>query len=424
VTEIFRSTIFHTPRNAFQESKALEYFEDGALAIENGRIVSIGDYSAVAQAHPDANVQDRRAGFILPGLIDTHIHFPQVRIIGGLGYSLLNWLEKLTLPEEAKLADEKYAAVIAKEFIAQLAGHGTTTALVFGAHFERATELLFEEADQVGVRVFSGLVLSDRNLRPELHQNIPEAYEASKRLIARFGDRYVLTPRFALSTTDAILDLCRALAAEHPGLRFTTHINENPREIEEVMRLFPREADYLAVYEKFELIGRKSVLAHNVHPTQEELERLACWKATIAHCPSSNAALGSGIFPMRRHLNAGVRFSLGTDVGGGTGFSLFKEALVAYQFQRVASNPISLTPVQLLYLATRAGAEALAIDGETGDFGIGKFADFIYIEPLEGGTLAAVLRESEGAERTLAAIITLVGPDDIDEVRVGGRILQ
>src|SRR5262249_5916557 len=154
--------------------------------------------------------------------------------------------------------------------------------------------------------------------------------------------------------------------------RFTTHINENPREIEEVGRLFQSADDYLRVYENFGLIGQRSVLAHNVHPRQPELERLAYSRASIAHCPSSNAALGSGIFTMRRDLDAGVRLGLGTDVGGGTGFGLLKEALAAYEFQRVAAEPVSLTPAQLLYLATRAGAEALGIGEETGDLMAGK----------------------------------------------------
>ncbi len=395
MTEVFRSTIFHTPRSAFHEANALEYFEDGALAIDNGRIVAAGDYSAVRKAHPDAPVQDRRAGFILPGLIDTHIHFPQVRIIGGLGYSLLDWLEKLTLPEEARLADPEYAAVIAKEFIAQLAAHGTTTALVFGSHFERAVELLFEEADRRGVRVLADWSCPTATCFPRCTK-LPgkPSYDASKRLIKKFEDRYVITPRFAFSTTGLMLDACQALAREHPRLRVTSHLNENPREIEEVARLFTPSINYLHVYDHFGLLGRRSVFAHNVHPKAEELIALAHTGASIAHCPSSNAALGSGIFPMRRHLDHRVRFALGTDVGGGTGFSLLREALTAYQFQRVAPEPMSLTPAQLLYLATRAGAEALDIEDETGDLAPGKSADFLYIEPLPSSPLAGVLENA------------------------------
>ena len=161
---ILRATIFHTPRNPFLDANALVAHIDGALAIENGRVADCGDYSAVVKAHPDAAVRDLRGGYILPGFIDTHVHFPQVRILGGLGYSLLDWLEQCTLPEEARLADAAYASSIAREFVAALAAHGTTTALVFGSHFAGATAALFTAAEQRGLRIFSGLVLSDRAL--------------------------------------------------------------------------------------------------------------------------------------------------------------------------------------------------------------------------------------------------------------------
>jgi guanine deaminase len=425
--QIIRSRIFHTPKNAFADAQALQHFDDGALAIEDGRIAACGDYADVRKSYPDAMVRDLRAGFLLPGLVDTHVHFPQVRILGGLGYSLLDWLDKLALPEEAKLADSDYARVIACEFIANLASHGTTTALVFGSHFESATAHLFEEASQRGLRIFSGLVLSDRMLFPSLHQNPQDAWDASKRLIARFHGkgrlRYAVTPRFALSSSEAMLEVCQTLMKEDATLCFTTHINENQLEIEEVARLFPASSDYLAVYEKFGLIGPRSVLAHNVHASSDELGRLAMADASVAHCPSSNAALGSGIFPMQRHLGAGVHFALGTDVGGGTGFGIVQEALRAYLFQRVAANPLVLSPAQLLYLATRAGAEALAMENRIGDFTSDKAADFIYLEPPAGSPLESVLKRTGATEAQLAALITLASPESVREVQVEEQVV-
>ena len=404
----------------------MEHFADGALVIDNGKIAACGDYPELRKSHPDAPVRDLRAGFVLPGFIDTHIHFPQVRILGGLGYSLLDWLEKLTLPEEAKLADPDYAGVIAREFVGHMASHGTTTALVFGSHFEDATAQLFEAAGQRGLRIFSGLVLSDRSLLPELHQFPQAAWEASKRLIARFHGkgrlRYAVTPRFALSSSEAMLEVCQSLMQDK-ALHFTTHINENPREIEEVARLFPAAGDYLAVYEKFGLVGRRSVLAHNVHPSARQLRRFAEADASVAHCPSSNAALGSGVFPMRQHLDEQVRFALGTDVGAGTGFGILNEALRAYLFQRVASSPVALSPAQLLYLATRAGAESLAIENQTGDFTPGKAADLVYLEPPLDSPLASVLKGTDDPERRLAALITLAGSECVQEVQVEGEVV-
>lgn len=418
---IVRSAIFHTPHNPFAHADALEHFPDGALAIDDGKIAACADYSEIRKAHPDAPVRDLRAGFVLPGFIDTHIHFPQVRILGGLGYSLLDWLQQLTLPEEAKLADSAYAGPLAQEFVAHMASHGTTTALVFGSHFEQATAQLFEAAARQGLRIFSGQVMADRMLLPELHQSPQAAWDSSKRLIARFPGRYVVTPRFALSSTEAMLEVCQSLLKEDATLRFTSHINESPREIEEVSRLFPASGDYLAVYEKFGLISRRSVLAHNVHPSSDELRRFAHASASIAHCPSSNAALGSGIFPMRQHLDAHVRFALGTDVGAGTGFSILNEALRAYLFQRVAPSPVALSPAQLLFLATRAGAESLALEDQTGDFTPGKAADFVYLEPAVDSSLASVLKGADDPVRRLAALITLAGRECVKETHVEGK---
>lgn len=425
--EILRAAVFHTPKNAFDHTDALVAIADGAIAIKSGRIAACGDYIAVRSQYPEAVVRDFRGGCILPGLIDTHVHFPQVRITGSLGHSLMEWLETLALPEEARLADPDHARVVAREFVHGLVSHGTTTALVFGSHFTEATAELFNAAKHRGLRVSSGLVLSDRLLRPDLHQKPDIAYRECKSLIERFHGHarlsYVVTPRFALSASEAMLEVCQTLLREEPSLTFTTHINESPDEIAEVARLFPWATDYLAVYEKYDLIGRRSVLAHNVQATDYELKRFAARQASIAHCPCSNAALGSGIFPLRRHLDAQVRFSLGTDVGGGTGFGLLKEALQSYLMQRVAPESMTLTAAQMLFLATRAGAEALSLENETGDFTVGKAADLVYLKPCTGSTLHTVLTHTEDPERMLAALITLAEQDSIGEVRVEGDVV-
>lgn len=420
--EILRAGIFHTPENPFVQANALMAWEDGALAIAAGRILDCGDYRAVIAQHPGALVRDLRGAFLVPGFIDTHIHFPQVRILGGLGYSLLDWLEQITLPEEARLEDEAYASTLAEEFVSALAAHGTTTALVFGSHFALATAALFQAAERRGLRISSGLVLSDRHLRPELHQSPDAAWRESRALIERFDKlgrlTYTVTPRFALSASEAMLEVSAALLESRPGLRFTTHINESPAEIEQVRRLFPWAPDYLAIYERYGLIGRRSVLAHNVHAVDDEIRRIAAHGACIAHCPASNAALGSGIFPLARHLAHGVRCALGTDVGGGTGFSMIREALTAHLMQRVARQPFTLTPAMMLYLATRAGAEALALEEETGDFAPGKAADFVVLRPPAGSVLSHRLMRAETPEQILAALFTLAGEEAIAEVRV------
>jgi guanine deaminase len=426
--ELLRAPIFHTPRNPFQNERALVCHEDGGLLIREGRVADCGDYLALRSAHPDATSADLRGGFLLPGFIDTHIHFPQLRVLGGLGRSLLDWLEYCALPEEALMGDEAHACRVARGFVRALASHGTTTALVFGAHFASATAMLFEAADAAGLRIVGGQVLSDRLLRPELHQPAESAYRDSSELIRRFHRKgkllYAVTPRFALSASEAILEVCQTLMRETGGIRFQTHLNENALEISEVARLFPWAPDYLAVYERFGLSRRGAVMAHNVHPTDSELERLAGAGAFVSHCPCSNGALGSGVFPLRRHLKAGVRFALGTDVGGGTGFGVLKEGLQAYVMQRLTPDGVLLDPARLLYLATLAGAEALGLESETGDFTIGKAADFVYLRPPADSPLAAVLERQQKPESVLAALFTLAGAESVREVRVAGSVVH
>ena len=250
--EILRAPLFHTPQNPFLNGQGLESHADGGLLIRSGKIVESGDYSSVHAANPNVPVTDLRGGFLLPGFIDTHMHFPQLSVLGGLGRELLDWLEFIALPEEARMADDAYACKTAQGFVRALAAHGTTTALVFGAHFASATASLFEAAAASGLRIVSGMVVSDRRLRPELHQSPESAYRDSSSLIRRFHGQgrlhYAVTPRFALSTTEAMLEVCQTLLREHPEVRFQTHLNENRQEISEVSRLFPWATDYLNVY--------------------------------------------------------------------------------------------------------------------------------------------------------------------------------
>lgn len=426
-TEILRAAVLHTPRNPFIEENALDGYADGAVAIANGLILATGEYSVVKCDHPDAVVRDWRGSVILPGFIDTHVHFPQTRIIGGLGWPLLDWLRVHALPEEVRMGDAAYARTVAAEFIRALARHGTTTALVFGAHFGEATECLFQAACATGIRIASGLVLSDRLLPAPLCQTPEQAYRISRDLIARYhgrnGQQYVVTPRFALSASEGMLEVCAALMREQPDLLFQTHMNENPQEIAEVLAAFPWAESYLAVYERYSLAGPRSVFAHNVHVSDGELAHLAASGASVAHCPASNAVLGSGIFPMRRHLAAGVRFALGTDVGAGIGFGMLKESLQCYMMQRVMPEGLTLSPAHLLYLATRAGAEALGLAAETGDFTPGKSADLVRLFPAKDTPLGTAMAQAESLPGMLATLIAQAGAESVREVRVRGKVV-
>ena len=426
--ELFRAALFHTPRSPFREEGALRSYADGGLLVREGRVVASGDFADVRRADPDAAVVDWRGGVVLPGLIDAHVHYPQLPIIGRLGRTLLDWLEQAALPQEARMADVSYAAESACRFVSAIAAHGTTTALVFGAHFAAATAALFEAAGETGVRIISGLVLSDRFLPSPLLQDVDRAYRDSRELIRRFHRRgrllYAVTPRFALSTSEAMLEMCQTLLREYHGLRVQSHVNENPDEIRMVADRFPWAGDYVSVYDRFGLLGPHAVLAHNVHTTDRELERLAATSTAIAHCPTSNAALGSGIFPLRRHLEAGVHVALGTDVGGGTGLGMLKEGLQAYLMQRVAADGAMLDASHLLYLSTLAGADAVGLAHEIGSLCPGKAADFVHLRPPAGSALETVLQHAEAPEDALAALFTLGGAESVREVRVEGSIVH
>jgi guanine deaminase len=425
MTTILRARVAHTPRDPFTQADALETFDDGAVAFAAERIVATGEFRTVRAQHPDADVLDRGDCILLPGFVDSHVHFPQIAVIGAMGLQLLDWLALRTLPEEARMADADHARRTARRFVRALAHNGTTSALVFGAHFPQAQQALFEEAERARLRIASGLVVSDRNLRPDLEVTPEQAYERSKELRDRWHGRgrlrYAVTPRFSVSCSEAMLEACRALLDE--DVMFTSHLNESLGEIEFVRELFPEARDYLDTYERAGLLGERSVLAHNVHVGDDELVRLARTHTAIAHCPSSNAFLASGIFPMASHVEHGVRFGMGTDVGAGTGLSMLKEGLVAYHVQMVREGGHMLGPARLLWLATAAGARALGLEETCGDLRPGKAADLVLLRALPGSTLAAVLEEAPDWDAALGAVFTLAREETIVETRVGGEVV-
>jgi guanine deaminase len=424
---IYRARAMDTPDDPFAGG-ALRSGDDVALVVDDGVIVARGDFGTVRPNHPQDAVVDLRDGVLLPGLVDTHVHFPQVRAIGALGMPLLEWLDRCALPEECRLASADYAREVAAEFCFGLVSAGTTSALVFGSHFAGAVDALFTEASRIGLRVTSGLVVSDRSLPEELLTTPQRAYDEAVDLAGRWHGvgrtRYAVTPRFSLSAGEPILDACAAVLDAVPGALFTSHVNENPAEIEAVAGLFPDSSDYVDTYDRHGLLKTRSVLAHNVHPTDGELTVLAGRETAVAHCPSSNSALGSGLFPLRRHLEAGVPVALGSDVGAGTGFSVFKEGLQAYFMQRLLdADGHPLTPPQLLYLATRAGASAIGLEDRVGDLSVGKPFDAICLRPPGGTALNIGLRHVDSAEEALGKIFALAGDADVADVWIGGRQL-
>ena len=382
------------PRDPGSPSSAepLLYLPDGLLIVDDaGLIAAVEPYEQVAGGKPSsvgsAPVLDLHPCVLLPGFIDTHIHFPQTRIIGSATGPLLRWLEATVFPEEARFRDEAYAQTVAREFTSRLLAAGTTTAGIFSSSSPRATDLMFEELARAGIRAIAGLTLMDQACPEALRVERSEALGACEDLIARWHGAqrgrlsFAITPRFALSCSRELMEGAARLAADH-GLFIQTHISENTHEGEETLRVHPYGGDYLGVYEATGLLTSRTLLAHAVHLSPSEWDRVAQRGARIAHCPDSNFFLGSGRMPLREARARGIEVGLGSDVAGGRTFDMRRIMASAYDNALCLGD--ALAPQELLTMATLGGARALGLERVTGSLEIGKQADFIAVELPDG----------------------------------------
>ena len=383
---LIRGPLLHCLAQPDQHEDAVEYLGDALLWLKNGLVHQLSTYAVAAPSLSEqqlARVEDRRDYLMVPGFVDCHIHYPQTEMIAAYGTQLLEWLNTYTFPVESSFGDVDKAAKVAKVFIDQLLTNGTTTALVFCSVHPESVDALFSEAQQHQMRLIAGKVMMDRNAPESVLDTAQTSYDQSKRLIERWHgvDRlqYAVTPRFAPTSTDAQLQAAGRLLAEHEGVYLHTHLSENVDEIEWVKALFPNAKNYLDVYDQAGLLGKRSVFAHGIHLCDGECERLAQTDSAIAHCPTSNMFIGSGLFPMQRLQEYGIKIGMGTDVGGGTSFNMLQTLADGYKMQQL--NGHNLSPEQSFYLATLGGAKALDMDDKIGNFTVGKEADFLLLDP-------------------------------------------
>lgn len=388
-----RAPLLHLTADPFYHPlrNCIHYEPDALLVIQNGNILALGPYASLSSQYAAIATTHYPNKLILPGLIDTHVHYPQSEIVAAYGEQLLTWLNKYTFPTEQKFSDPRYALSIANHFLTELLRHGTTTALVFTTVYPQSTDAFFQAAQSKNLRAIAGKVLMDRHAPSALLDTPQTAYADSKRLIEKWHktDRllYAVTPRFAITSTPAQLNVAGQLLQEFPDVYLHTHLAENAGEIAWTQELFPQSTSYLDVYEKAGLVGDRSIFAHSIHLSDSDLTTLSNCNCAIAHCPTSNLFLGSGLFPLHQAKNPDrpIEVGLGTDIGGGTSFSLLQTGGEAYKVAQLQQQ--NLTPFQALYLATLGGAKALSLDDKIGNLLPGKEADFIVIDPQATPTL-------------------------------------
>lgn len=366
--------------------QALRYESDALIVVQAGTITAFGPYERTRGALP-AGVAVTTYGpdsLILPGFVDTHVHYPQTQMIGAFGKQLIDWLQEYTFVVEQQFADETHAREAARVFLRELLRVGTTTAAVYCTVFPQSVDAFFEESERLNTRMIAGKVLMDRHAPAALLDTATRGYDDSKALIQRWHGRgrqlYCVTPRFAPTSTPEQMEAAGALWKEHPGTYLQSHICENRGEIAWVKDLYPQRRSYLDVYDYYGQLGPRAVYGHAVWFEEEDFQRCHDTGTAIAHCPTSNLFLGSGLFKLQvaRHERRPVRVGLGTDLGAGTSFSHLATMNEAYKVAQLNGYP--LTSVHAFYLATAGGAQALYLDDRIGAIAPGFEADLVVLD--------------------------------------------
>jgi len=407
--QAFRGEIASVGADPALDPAAVRHDPDGLLVIDEGIVVARGAYADLAERYADVPVE-HLAGLIVPGFVDAHVHYPQMDSVAAHGEQLLDWLERHIFPAEKAFADPVHARLIAGLFCDELLRNGTTSALVFATVHAHSVDALFEAALARAMRVSCGKVLMDLG-PPGLADTPGTARSETEALIRNWRGRgrlgYAVTPRFAPSCSDEQLAVAGELLALHPDVLLHTHVAENKRECAEVAARFGDARDYLDVYDRFGLVGPRSVFAHGIHLSSRECTRLAQSGAGIAVCPSSNLFLGSGFFDFTLAADHGVRLGLGTDIGAGTSFSVLHTAGLAYQAALAGGH--RLDPLRALWLATAGGAALLHIADKVGALAEGQEADFVVLDPAATPLIARRTRGAPLAERLFA--LQVLGDD-------------
>ncbi len=392
-------------------ARAMRYEPDAVVVMEAGLISAHGPARDILPALGDTPVTAYHDSIIMPGFLDAHVHYAQTGIIGAFGEHLLEWLNRYAFPAEMAFHDPAHARAVARVYLGENLRHGITTPVVYGTVFPASVDVLFEEAEALGLRIIAGKVLMDRNAPAALLDTAQRGYDESKALIERWHGRgralYAITPRFAATSSPEQLELAGTLRKEHPGCFVQTHISEQLGEVEWVKQLFPGRAGYADVYDHYGLLGRRVVLGHGIHLTEGELALLHRTGTAIAHCATSNLFLGSGLFDLGRAKAAGrrVHVAVGTDIGAGTTFSILQTLGETYKVAHLKEYPLDAG--HAFYLATRGSAAALDLADRVGSIAPGMEADLVVLDLHATPLLRHRMRDAKDELEALFLLMTL-----------------
>jgi len=461
MTQVHLGHIYHVAGSptVSEAAAGLVSIPDGALIIDDGGgITFCGERTAIPAGHQAATVVDHRPGFLLPGFVDTHVHFPQTYAADSYGGGhLLEWLNLCMYRAESRFAEAEFAQLAAIEFCNRRIAAGSTAAMVFGSPFPVAQDALFTQTRRSGLRIVSGRGI--QTVGPETARPLLTSESDAIRLTREEIDKWhaadtgnvdtallhvAIVPRFSLAVTPTTLKNLGELydSIRSSGVYVHSHLNENNRpdtgEVEATKRAYQVNS-YLDTYDgKFlpgsavggkSLLGRRTILAHGVHCQDVELARMAETGTSIAHCPVSQSFLGSGTMPWKRTVASEVNIAAGTDIGGGDEWLIPRVLGDAFKvhISESGEDAVSLHPAEMLFTGTLAGARALDMESRFGNFDVGKEADFVVVDPSGTPALQAVLNYGVRSgdadlarDQTLFALLMGIRESSIAEVYVRG----
>jgi guanine deaminase len=421
-----RTLTFHRWPETIDDHAAYAYEEDGGLLMQGGKIVAAGAYADVEkQAGSDVRRIDHRPNLILPGFIDAHVHYPQLQVLASYGAELLEWLNTYTFPEETKFRDAQYGRRVARLFLDEMIRHGTTTMAAYCSVHRQSAEAFFEESHGRNMLNIAGKVMMDRNAPGGVLDTPQTGYDDTKALIGEWHGKgrqlYAVTPRFAITSSPEQLEMAGALVKEFPGLHMQTHLSENHAEIAFTCELYPQAKDYTDVYERYGLLGERSLFGHCIHLSEREADALSESGSVAVFCPTSNLFLGSGLFDYQRFRTREkpLRIATATDVGGGTNYSMLRTMDEGYKV--IALNGEKLNPFQSFWQMTRGNAEALSVADRVGTLEAGTDADVVVLDSRATQIMKLRMETVETLAEELFLLQTVGDDRAVSEVYVAGR---